>query len=136
MASPIPSMPLAFASVAQSAYKANLDNFEYLNMLNILNSEKVNAMAYSDYTWEKKCLEIKVKKYNHRLQSTSIGNVSLTKAVCMLPSFSLNLLFRMKLVEMKKAKIFTLAAETEFRSCITSVLVNFPRTLLGVTRRS
>jgi len=70
MASPIPSMPLALASVAQSAYKANLDNFEYLNMLNILNSEKVNAMAYSKYTWEKKCLEIKVKKYNHRLQST------------------------------------------------------------------
>lgn len=42
-------------------------------------------MAYSNYTWEKKCLEIqeiKVKKYNHRLQSTFIGNVSLTKAVC------------------------------------------------------
>lgn len=82
MASPIPSMPLAFASVAQSACKTNLDNFEYLNMLNILNSEKVNAMAYTNYTWEKKSLEIKVKKYNHRLQSTFVGNVSLSKAVC------------------------------------------------------
>lgn len=83
MASPIPSMPLAFASVAQSACKTNLDNFEYLiNMLNILNSEKVNAMAYTNYTWEKKSLEIKVKKYNHRLQSTLVGNVSLSKAVC------------------------------------------------------
>ena len=51
-------------------------------MLNILNSEKVNAMAYTNYTWEKKSLEIKVKKYNHRLQSTFVGNVSLSKAVC------------------------------------------------------
>lgn len=85
MASPIPSMPLAFASVAQSACKTNLDNFEYLNMLNILNSEKVNAMAYSNYTWEKKSLEIKVKKYNHRLQSTFVGNVSLTIKNSMLP---------------------------------------------------
>ena len=39
-------------------------------------------LAYTNYTWEKKSLEIKVKKYNHRLQSTFVGNVSLSKAVC------------------------------------------------------
>ena len=58
-------------------------------MLNILNSENVNAMAYTNYTWEKKSLEIKVKKYNHRLQSTFVGLYPLQKQYAARPNFSL-----------------------------------------------